>query len=494
MKQFIALSLIYSQIFAGFGYARAGGLNGGGVDVVINPRHDQVVLADPFGIPVSGLPSSYKELFSKEIQLEVDKLIRFSTEILGGKLAKTLRDLITSGDIEFYVVKELPKLPECMRVVQYEGLQADEAVARAACTVGKSTWIIDELFRRLSTGEQALALAHEGFRRLSPVAGDAGIFRIVTGMAVALKHINLQESGDYQTLDTMERVRIKDFVRMSWKMTEFSGYTPKEGQAVEDYISKLEVWPRGGGIVHRGQEENIHNRIDPSVTLGMGMMVLAHSSRIGAGSKLNHTDVCQLASCVIGKDAHIMNVMLQAARGEVEMGDDVAILDTNLPKVTKLGSAVALIHFVAEDATSLQVGTGSRLINSTIRGGSVEVGADTLVKNSKLINESYREYLTRLGNRVSIQNFDMTFDYQEPSHNPIFFAAAIVAILGTGAMIGLAYKMNKNMHFLDGFSADLHGEKLCPEGQKPITHHPSNVNYEFKDLEELKGYCKKNRR
>ena len=153
MKKLIALTLIASHLTGTLTWAaNAGGLNGGGVDVVVSPRHDQVVLADPYGIPISNLPASYKELFSAEIRAEVEKLITYTTELLGSKMGEHLRKLTTNGDIEFFVVKELPNFPECMRLVKYQGIQPDEEVARAACTVGKSTWIIDDLFRRLSTG------------------------------------------------------------------------------------------------------------------------------------------------------------------------------------------------------------------------------------------------------------------------------------------------------------------------------------------------------
>ena len=313
-------------------------------------------------------------------------------------------------------------------------------------------------------------------------------------MAVALGHINLQEAGEYREVTPAEKVRLKDFIRMSWKMTEFSGYQPRENSAIEDYIAKLEIWSNGGGVVYRDLKKSDEKKIPRSVRLGVGQMIQeSYVGTIGENSTLNHTNVCKTVTCYVGDNfVSIYTQFYSTADGsELRAGSDVSLVESSINSAkNEIGNRVTLNRLLTERSNSLKIQGATTISKSTFKSAQIVVGQNSVISDSKIINDG-RDTLLRFGNNVNIRGLEMSFQYRDSKiiDNPVGMMVSAAVLLYTLFTPMIFMSTDKNMHFLDGFTADLTGQKLCPEGQSTYTVHMYDKNFDFPTLDRLREFC-----
>lgn len=465
-------------------FATKGGLNGGGADAFVRP--DRVVLADPYAIKTSSIPKSYHELFSKEIKELANTLISAIHYTYGAEQAKVLSNAIAGSDIEYFVVDKLPGVSECLRPVQYEAKPAGDVQERVACTVGEQTWIVDQLFRKMPVGDQVLTLAHEGFRRLNPVSGDLGIFRVITGLGVMISHAKTQESGVFVELSTEEQILLLDGVRAGFKMEEWARwrrYTP-----VGAFLSHYRVWPLGGGLVDKGAKN-----VAADAKIGIGAWV-DNSAEIDSKSELALTAVC-MSKCKIAKGAKVN----RTDATDLSVAENAVVEHSVLPDKSQVGEEAIVkdsrIEGRSYDAEKVKIGTRAQLIRTYlgVSKKNVVVGADAKLTDTSIwIGQGTLD----IADGVSLTNLKFNLNYRS---NPVLvFGSFILAIPSGGATMPGMFAdstYSSSVVFPAGTKLELGKDrKLCSNQKEDknsvlVTQNPLKRDFVFTKESDLTEFC-----
>jgi hypothetical protein len=496
MKQALLLALILGQILPHLAFANVGGLNGGGADVAI--RDDQVVLADPYGTIRDQRPLSYEEAFSPELRYEFTlvsllagaysdlykertylrdeyrRIIeRSKTTIIGSKLD----ELVTNPDIEYSLVDELPRIAECSRVVDYPGLQNGEKIARVACTVGSQTWIVKSLFQKLSLGDQAITLAHEGLRRLN--TDDQTVFRITSGLRITLALLTKEWNGEFPQLTEIEMYRIKDSARAALKLESLSQFKSlRANDTVESTLAKYIIWPLGGGWVHK------EATVASDAKIGV-LTRLANGSRVEQGATLSMTNVCDPieAKCTVQANAIV-------AQSTFERAENIVV-----PSGVEIRGSQII-------RAKLQMAEGTKILRSKVWAARVEMEGNSLLQDSEigvdvLTLKRQAQIIANtnllvwgkatLGEGAILRGVVGAMGYENNiALNMIFF----ITTLNFGNML---INDSKNIDFPAHAFIDGKGVALCPKnGQYALDivfNEPFRKQYSFSSVEDIRNYC-----
>jgi hypothetical protein len=486
-KQAVAVSLCLSVIqminilpFKAF----AGGNAGGGNDVIIH-ADGQRESADPNGILVLSTPLTYEKAFSQELKdkfenVLVGVVLRGYDFAAVSEISVKISDLVKNPNIEYYLVDQLPNIPDCKRTVAYYGLRQADSVERYACTEGVRTYIVPEFFNsNLPLNHKAVILAHEGVRRLQ--YDDQSIFRFTSGLLLALNEFDSQYHGQFRVLSDVDLTRIKESLRAGLKMEKLSNF--HHFKPVDKKIESLTVWPQGGGFVET-----------ESVTIPAGAV-----ENIGIGTVIKNSSLGNKIS-IVG-----------SLSSNTEIGDNVFAKQADLhgskinENVTLENTNVCTMGCEIDNNTNVQ-NAKFHLLN-TWQGEikiAIIIGRNSIVSNSEFsINPASCAYCVtnrgylKIGNNTSIQDLLNVKILNNPQEEDFIGStkfltegAARVATIVSLVGIPVSWALSEPaVQFLDGTQIDGQGKNLCKDSSDIITRNPLKQTFVVRSLEDLQKYC-----
>ncbi|MEQ1665911.1 MAG: hypothetical protein ABL927_11100, partial [Bdellovibrionales bacterium] len=97
-----------------------------------------------------------------------------------------LNYLIWNSSIKYYFLSVLPNNEMCEKAAFYPWAPEGNPIERIACTIGEKTWIRTDLVQKMTARQIALLLIHESLRRSNLAYSDILIYKITTGLSIAL--------------------------------------------------------------------------------------------------------------------------------------------------------------------------------------------------------------------------------------------------------------------------------------------------------------------
>jgi hypothetical protein len=231
-------------------------------------------------------------------------------------------------------------------------------VVELACTQGPTTYILKDIFSKLSIREQALSIIHErlhGMRREFP---HYLVTDVTQGLGVLLDLSNLQRKGQRPILSESQLKLLKSMLKA------FGQTGLNEGAPEEEY----EFWQNwavatGGGIYHQSA------RISPTAYLGVGAM-LGEGGVMDAGSELINA-TCYLVSCELRDGAKVADAVIapriEAAEFEFDSGLFSAVFGRHS---VVSGSSRFMPSMSSKTAERVIIGDDAKVNNADLSGFS----------------------------------------------------------------------------------------------------------------------------
>ncbi len=342
---------------------------GGGGDAVIL-SDDTVVLADPY-IKRSGKVTDLNPVLIKELQYIGHLLVRYGADMdfdfkeLLRPQSSFLNKYVLSSTVEYHFVTEIPDIEVCKNRIP---TNPDLKVLPIACTNGAITWILEDLFKKMSIREQAKTILHERLRAFPQAIPDEFIADITSGVETALGLLNELHTRKTSILTAEQIASLTTLVRR----IEQAGlhHDPKEPPM--SFSKNWMVFKNGGGLVHK------KSKVSNTAYVSVGSIV-SETSVLEAGSQLLTTDCyfpfLKWISCQLGPNATIENTLILVEKVVLKAG--AKINDSNIvPRAYREGGLGLL------SGSMLELGPSSQIINSWIIGPKTTV----LERSSRITN------------------------------------------------------------------------------------------------------------
>jgi hypothetical protein len=288
---------------------------------------DTVVLADPY-IVRSG-PDDAATLAPKlvaEIRRLGRMLVRFGAKE-GGCLSSSPRELEYLQDtglcdgivvarmaesdfvntyvldplVEYHFVREIPS--SCPTSPSSVTPPPGSQVEPVACTVGKLTWIVADLFKQMNVREQAKLIAHERMRAIPQANPIEFIADITTGVGLALDLYNQALNGKRPTLNDGQVGTLMLLLRRIQQV----GMADDDASGPQPFVADdWHVSAAGGGLVRKDA------KLDPAAFISAGSL-LGPKSNVGPQAVLLNAS-CFNVECDIAGGAQVEQSLFAGAQ------------------------------------------------------------------------------------------------------------------------------------------------------------------------------------
>lgn len=306
--------------------------------------------------------------------------------------SRFVQESILNPDVEYRLVTaaELAKLGDCESDGEYR-LPDGAKPVQLACTRGLKTFLVEELFKQLSSLDQIKAILHERTHALPVFPSEEHIANLTDGagalMTLAAEQRNLNSPTAKRLLKPEEVLAI---TRMMKSIVALQ-LNPGKAEEGLKFIASHSIAPLGGGLVAK-DAKGIH----PSVLIGVGSIV-GPNAVIQADAALVDTTACQVTQCKLSEKVTLFNVTVSAgvlkvgALGKIENSR----LVSNAPKYRTMEGYSGGIGFYYTDHSFFEWGQGagriqmeanSQIVNTDLTSGALTLGSDAQISQVQLRN------------------------------------------------------------------------------------------------------------
>ncbi len=425
-RQYSKLLVMAMTMAPLFAWAERGGGGtdiGRGGNVVVLP--DQSVhLADPYIIrPAVEAVHPYTD-FHPSIRAEIDKIGRLMVR-LGAAVdekvetkslkrnpnedekkqariaryasrdaqAKFIAMNVANVTTEYVFVDQFPST--CQPVGDLGPVPEGYRVLEVGCTQGPTTYILKDVFSRLSVREMALSIIHERMHGLIRNFEHHFITDVTQGLGILLDLLNQQKAGKRPVLNDSQ---IK-FLKGTLKAFAVTGLTEDSPGDEAEFWQSWEI-ASGGGIFHQDTQ------IDPKAYLGAGAM-LGAGGVMGPGSEmLNST--CYLVSCELREGASLADTVVAPKVSTKEFEFDSRLFSAVIGKNSLIsGSSSLMPSLNSNTAQRIVIGDNVTMDNVDLSGFSaLKIDAGASLKNVGIVFTPMNHFMLKfeMAESSSIQN------------------------------------------------------------------------------------------
>lgn len=397
---------------------------GGGGDVVILPN-DKVVIADPFldhsGHQPNNMPPlrainprlmQIAALYAEAAKSHLNNL----SPKRGSDIVDEISKLTTRGsDLRFYAVENEKHLNQFCAPGGKKSykLPPNYVVSQVACTAGNETFLVENLFVRLSMREQVLLLIHERLTTLRDQYGGknySAIARLTTGLNKYLDIYQEQAQGRFRTLSEAEVSALTDFY-IAAEEIQYRNSDP----TLDSF--QWRAHSKGGGRVHLMAKVHptatigIVDRITKNISVGANSRVSGLTSQaentpieIGENTTIYNIDVKSLSPVKIGNRARLSNVFFHVY--SLSVGSDVLIEDSSFVQNFRHRYGLSILDMKLTISDGVKVQKSQIEAPVEMKFADFLLGREVQIQNSKVYLVLQSD--SRIGERTKISDSSLT--------------------------------------------------------------------------------------